>query len=116
MNYYRTLVLAFFSVMICFMAVVKPLVNSPKKNNLTEQQEQQETSCPESSDEEGCKETAKENIEENAEWNDEFWTPSVVGFSISLPSKASSSFLYLVHFSEHVAAISLPPPEFFPSV
>ncbi|AYQ33925.1 hypothetical protein DTQ70_17980 [Runella sp. SP2] len=94
------------------MAVVKPLVNCPKKNSLTEQQEQQETSCPESCDEEGGEETAKEN----AEWNDEFWTPSVVGFSISLPSKASSSFLYLVHFSEHVAAISLPPPEFIPSV
>ncbi len=115
MNRYKALVLTFFGVMICFMAVVKPLVSSPKKISLTEQQEQQETSCPESSDEEGCKETAKENIEENAEWNDEFWTPSVVGFSISLPSKASSSFLYLVHFSEYEAAISLPPPEFTPS-
>ena len=111
MNRYKALVLTFFGVMICFMAVVKPLVSSQKKISLIEQQEQQETSCPESCDEEASQETAKEN----AEWNDEFWTPSVVGFSVSLASKASSSFLYLVHFSEYVAAISLPPPEFTPS-
>ena len=109
MNRYKTLVLTFFGVMICFMAVVKPLVNSSKKLVAIEQQEQEETSCPESCDEETDRETSKES----AEWNDEFLATPILGLVLTQATKLVGSFLYLIHISEHVTSISLPPPEFF---
>jgi|GEM_PF-2184103 len=110
-NRYKAFLLTFFGVMICFMAVVKPLVNPSKKLAATEQQEQEESACPEACDEEADKETSNESTE----WNDEFLAPPILGFVITQDAKAPAHFLYLVHFSEYEASISLPPPEFFHS-
>jgi hypothetical protein len=99
------LLLVFFSAMIGFMAVFKPLIVTNKKILLSEQQE---CACPES----GCDEKADgKTNQEDPEWGDEFYIVPYSVLRIHFPTINFRTFLYWVHTLEYFASISIPPPE-----
>lgn len=105
MSCYKRLLLVFFSAMIGFVAAFRPLMISDKKTSLSEQQEYP---CPES-DCDG--ETDGEAYKEDPEWDDKFCLESCASFQLHFSPKNLASFSYLGNTVEHVASISIPPPE-----
>lgn len=104
-SYYKKILLIFFSTMIGFMAVFKPLITVNKKTLLSEQQE---CSYPES----GCDtETDGETNKEDTEWDDKFYFTPYLLFRLPLSSVSLITFFYVSHLTEHFASISIPPPE-----